>query len=262
MGRARMTDVLVLCYHAVSERWPADLSVTPARLEEQLELLVERGYRGATFLESVTRPPAARTVAVTFDDAYRSVLTRAFPILAKLGLTATVFVPTGFPGSGAPLAWPGTEHWLRTPHASELAPLSWDELRGLGDEGWEIGSHTKTHPRLTQLDDRALEAEMRESREECEQRLDRACPTLAYPYGDVDMRVRRFAECAGYRLAAALPRRLGPAHLLEWPRVGIYHGDDAGRFRMKVSPAGRRLRASPAWTAVEGLGRLRRAGRG
>ena len=51
-----MSDVLVLCYHAVSPRWPADLSVTPEAFERQLQLLVGRGYRGATFHDAVTSP--------------------------------------------------------------------------------------------------------------------------------------------------------------------------------------------------------------
>jgi peptidoglycan/xylan/chitin deacetylase (PgdA/CDA1 family) len=63
-----MSDVLVLCYHAVSVRWPAELSVTPERLEEQLRLLVRRGFKGATFHQAVIAPPAPRTLAVTFDD--------------------------------------------------------------------------------------------------------------------------------------------------------------------------------------------------
>ena len=40
-----MPDVLVLCYHAVSERFPAALSVTPEAFERQLHLLARAGYR-------------------------------------------------------------------------------------------------------------------------------------------------------------------------------------------------------------------------
>ena len=36
---------LVLCYHAVSETWNHQLSVSPAALEAQLSLLLRRGYR-------------------------------------------------------------------------------------------------------------------------------------------------------------------------------------------------------------------------
>jgi peptidoglycan/xylan/chitin deacetylase (PgdA/CDA1 family) len=251
-----VSDVLVLCYHAVSERWPADLSVTPERLEEQLGLLVRRGYTGATFHEAVAAPLARRTLAVTFDDAYRSVLERAFPILSRLELPGSVFVPTDFAGREAPMSWPGIDRWIGGEHESELIGMSWSDLRRLADAGWEIGSHTRSHPRLTELDDGALMSELRGSREHCEQQLGARCRSLAYPYGDVDERVVEAAAKAGYEAAGTLPRRLVGTGPLAWPRVGVYHADGDRRFRAKVSPAMRRLRSSPAWVAID---RLRRA---
>ena len=160
-----MTDVVVLCYHAVSPDWPAQLAVTPERFEQQLRTLVGRGYRGATFAQAATSPPHPRTLAVTFDDGMRSVLERACPVLAELGLPGTVFVPTDLVGSAGPMRWRGLEPWLGGTHEHELVPLTWQELRGLQNEGWEIGSHTRTHPRLTQLDDEALRAELGQSRD-------------------------------------------------------------------------------------------------
>ena len=59
--------------------------MTPKSLEEQLSLLTERGYRGATFEQALSAPPYERTVALTFDDAFRSVYDIAFPILSRLG---------------------------------------------------------------------------------------------------------------------------------------------------------------------------------
>ena len=102
-----MPDVLVLCYHGVSERWPSYLAVTPNQMARQLGFLVDRGFRGATFEQAVTSPPARRTLAVTFDDGYRSVMTHALPILERLGLPGTVFVPTDFVGRDGPMSWPG-----------------------------------------------------------------------------------------------------------------------------------------------------------
>jgi peptidoglycan/xylan/chitin deacetylase (PgdA/CDA1 family) len=235
--------VLVLCYHAVSEDWGADLAVSPARLTSQLELVLKRGYRGATFHDAVHAPPAARTVAITFDDAYRSVIELAFPILARLGLPGTVFVPTAFAGSEAPMAWPGIDHWLGGPHESELVPMSWEELATLATAGWEIGAHTRTHPHLTELDDADLGEELRASRRDCEAGLGLRCRSLAYPFSDEDDRVVRATAAAGYSAACTLPASPHPASSLRWPRVGVYWGDDALRFRLKVSPLIQRLRA-------------------
>lgn len=245
-----MSDVLVLCYHALSPDWPAALSTTPERFEEQLQLLLSRGYVGATFERAVTDPPAKRTVAVTFDDGYRSVVDLALPIMQRLGVPGSLYVPSDFPGTGRPLAWEGTDRWLGGPHEHELACLDWDELRGLADAGWEIGSHTRSHPHLTRLSDAELAAELGDSRTACEEGLGRPVPTIAYPYGDVDERVIRATRDAGYSAAAALPDRLGATDPLDWPRVGIFHGDDLRRFKLKVWPLGRRLRGSLLWGAA------------
>ena len=243
--------MLVLCYHAISDGWPADLSVTHRQLEKQLRFLVAQGYRGATFNEAVNDPPAKKTLAVTFDDAYRSVLRLAYPVLSSLGLPGTVFVATDFVDSESPMSWPGIEQWRGGPFEVELSCMSWQELGWLGDAGWEIGSHSRSHPRLTTIDDQSLATELCGSRELCEERLRRPCHSLAYPYGDVDLRVIEAAQEAGYRVAADLPDRFSSTSPLRWPRVGIYRQDTDRRFRLKVSRTVRRLRASPAWSAVK-----------
>jgi peptidoglycan/xylan/chitin deacetylase (PgdA/CDA1 family) len=254
---SRMSDVLVLCYHAVSERWPAHLSVTPDAMAGQLGYLAARGYRGATFSDAVTAPPAQRTVAVTFDDGYRSVLTLAKPILDGLGWPATVYVPTAHVG-GQAMSWHGIDGWLGTEFEHELVGMTWDELGDLRRDGWEIGSHTVTHPRLTTLDDAALARELGDSRAEVAERLAGDCPSIAYPYGDTDDRVVAAAAAAGYRTAAALPDRLHARAPLRWPRVGVYGYEDAARFRRHVARSTRWLSASPIWPVAAGTWRAAR----
>jgi peptidoglycan/xylan/chitin deacetylase (PgdA/CDA1 family) len=243
-----VSDVLVLCYHGISESWPAPMSVTPEGLESQLELLLRRGYRGSTFVDAVSDPPSGKTVVITFDDALHSVLELGLPLLARLGLPATVFVPTNFPSTpDRAMSWSGIEQWLGGEHEDELRPMSWDELRSLAELGWELGSHTQTHPHLTSLGDRELAEELEGSKAELEERLGRPCRTIAYPYGDHDDRVAEAAGRAAYIAGATLPGRLPRPRPLYWPRVGIYRMDDARRYRMKVSRLVRLARATPLW---------------
>jgi len=250
-ARGAPADTLVLCYHAVSQTWPADLSITPDRLEQQLALLVGRGYRGATFTESVTSPPGGQVLVVTFDDAYRSVIELAAPILERLGLPGTVYAPTRYVGTERPMSWPGIDQWAGGRHEPELLPMGWDELRRLADAGWEVGSHTRSHPHLTEIEnDALLEDELRGSLEEVEQRMGRPCTSIAYPYGDHDDRVVEATRHAGYTAAGTLPARLSGDGPLRVPRVGVYFEDDDRRFRAKVSRRGRRLRGSAAWGAA------------
>ena len=243
-ARGRTDHTIVLCYHAVSEEWDVPLTVTASQLVDQLELLARRGYRAVTFHEAVTAEPTGPTVAITFDDGFASVLEVAFPIASSLGLIATIFVVTDLVEAGAPLDWPGIER--RGATAQEVRGLSWAELEQLAGAGWEIGSHTRTHPRLTQLDDDALAAELRGSREACERALARPCRSLAYPFGDVDSRVVAAAHAAGYEAAAALPTGLVGGSALNWPRTGVYRKDSLRRFRLKVSPTICRVRETLA----------------
>ncbi len=240
-----MADVLVLCYHAVSPTWSATFSVTPDTLERQLSLLVRRGWKGATFSDAVLNPPASKTLVVTFDDGFASVSERAEPILSALGLVATVFVPTSFMSGERSLSWEGIEAWSRSPDAHELRCMNWDTLGQLADRGWEIGSHTRSHPHLTRISDDALHEELRESREEIAERLTRACRSIAYPYGEADARIARTAEHVGYSAGACLSHSLAQRGPHLWPRVGVFHDDFDLRFRLKVSSLTRVMRASP-----------------
>lgn len=246
-----MTDVLVLCYHAVSPTWPADLSVTPEALEWQLSRLAASGWQATTFTEAVLDPPADRTLAVTFDDGFASVRALALPILARLGMPATLFVPSAFMDTRQPLRWPGIEHWSGTPYAGELTGMDWSDLRELAGHGWEIGSHTRAHPRLPELAPADLDKELHLSLREVSENIGRPCQAIAYPYGAADARVVRCARDAGYVAGASMGSSLRAVEPHRWPRVGIYHRDDERRFRLKISGITRRLRASRLYPAHE-----------
>jgi peptidoglycan/xylan/chitin deacetylase (PgdA/CDA1 family) len=246
-----MGDVLVLCYHAVSEHWDDPLSVTPARLSSQLRALVARGYRGITFTEAVDGSMDGRVFAVTFDDSYRSVHDLAFPIMSELGLVGTAFAVTKFVGSEQPMSWAGIQRWVGTPHEDELVAMSQAQLAQLIEAGWEIGSHTRSHPRLSTLDDRQLFDELDQSRLATEELSGRPCTSIAYPYGDFDERVVAATRAAGYRAAGTLSARFETGRPLEWPRVGVYFSDGDRRFRVKVSPLVRRIRSTAAWDVAD-----------
>jgi peptidoglycan/xylan/chitin deacetylase (PgdA/CDA1 family) len=252
-------EILVLCYHAVSEKFPASLSISPDALRDQLRMLVGRGYRGATFSSAISQPPDGRVLAVTFDDAYRSVARLALPIMTEYGLPGTVFAPTSYIGAERPMRWPGIDVWHGTAHEAELVPCSWPELEQLVEAGWEVGSHTRTHPRLPELTDDELSTELSESRHECEEHLGIPCRAIAYPYGAVDRRVVDAVAAAGYSFAAELPGSFRmPAAPLRWPRVGIYHRDRRWRFQLKTARSMRGLRGTAAWSILDGARHARR----
>lgn len=245
--------MLVVCYHAVSREWPAELAVSADQLEDEVRFLLGRGFDPVTFTEAVTGSEPAKVMAVTFDDAYRSIYERARPILERLGVPGTVFVPTAFPDSRAPMRWAGIDAFAHGPWAAELVPASWDELRALSRSGWEIGSHTRSHPHLPRLADAELSRELEESRRDCERGIRAPCTAIAYPYGDTDERVARAAAAAGYSAGAALyvplKRNSTQSDPMRWPRLVFNRRDGRLRARAKV----RLFTASPGvWNLFHG----------
>lgn len=258
-------DVVVLCYHGISDTWPDQTAVRAEDFAAQIEMMIARGYRGQTFGAAVAAPASERVFAVTFDDAPLSVYERAAPILADLGVPATVFVATRFTSEGVPASWQGLTDWLGTEHERELECMNWEQLGVLREDGWEIGSHTQSHPRLSTLAPEQVRTELRESRRECELHLGAPCLTLAYPYGESDQVAAREARSAGYTAAATVPTSATAPHALLWPRVGVYNGDSARRVwlrsrsrRLGLTPGAQPLLSAAGRTARAVSARVRR----
>jgi peptidoglycan/xylan/chitin deacetylase (PgdA/CDA1 family) len=255
-----MSDSLVLCYHGVSEGWPCDISIRPAQLERQVRWFLDRGYRPVSFTDAVTGSGGGRTIAVTFDDAYRSIVEIAFPLLSSIGVEqATVFAPTAFVGTDRPIGWEGTDEWVGTAWADEIQVMDWYELGRLAAAGWEIGSHTRTHPHLPRLGDAELADELVRSKQELERGLGLPCTSVAYPYGDADGRVAKAAGAAGYAAGGGLlPNRLSERRPLLFPRISVGLGWSDDTLQRRARPGFRRLQSSRAWPPVARVVGLKR----
>jgi len=119
---------------------------------------------------------------------------------------------TDFADSDQPLSWDGLDHWVGGEHDPELRGMSWPELQRLEQAGWEIASHTLTHPHLTTLGDDALARELHQSRAACERALGHPVTSIAYPYGSVDERVKRATAAAGSLQDKGIARRASHAN--------------------------------------------------
>jgi peptidoglycan/xylan/chitin deacetylase (PgdA/CDA1 family) len=205
----RLTDA-VLCYHAVSPTWEHRLSLHPDLLMRQVRMLMR-----------------VRRVRATFDDAFRSAAS-VFPQLEQAGVPIQIFVCTRYARNGAPLLIGE----LADDDQTELATMTWDELRSHSERGVVVSSHTVSHAHLTRLSESELRRELVESKEELEDELGRRCSELAYPYGEHDERVRTAARRAGYARAYGLRERRGGAYALR--RVDLYrrHGPVRALLRL------------------------------
>lgn len=242
-------DILILCYHAVSRSWPTPLAVTPEALHRQLRHVLRQGYVPRTL--SAALEAEGRSVVVSFDDAFGSVREVGMPLMHELGVPGTLFVPTDFAAEAAPMSWSELGRWNGTEHEGELRCMGWEEIRELAGAGWEIGSHTASHPKLTEIPTGRQREELERSRAACEEALQRPCPTLAYPFGAHDDAVVAAAAAAGYDAAVTLGLRLLEPRVrrdrLRLSREGVYRDGPWYQFLLATSPLLGRARETSAF---------------
>jgi peptidoglycan/xylan/chitin deacetylase (PgdA/CDA1 family) len=209
----------ILMYHNV-DRMPPDVRhprnyVLPEQFEAQLAVLRRWGYQTISLTDWTayraggSLPP--RPIVITFDDGYRSVQEVAWPILARYGFRATVFVVAGLLG--------GTNRW----DADEIQVPLLDaaEVRALHALGMPIGSHTLSHRSLRGLTDAEVLTEFQDSRTKLERLTGAPVRAVCYPYGQQDARIRTLAGAAGYEAGVVWARRVNstrtdPFRLARW----------------------------------------------
>lgn len=195
---------------------------------------------------------------LSFDDGFKSMIDVAAPVLKDLGIPAIFFVPTSLVGVAPETSARFCREIDGPAECTEL--LSWDDCRQLVAAGFEIGSHTRTHARLSAVSpDRArLNDEVAGSKREIEDRLGQPCAYIAWPYGrsaDADIATVRAVESAGYRgcfgafRGAVVPGETSPfcipRHHFEadWPASHVY-----------AFAAGFKERHYPGLTALDAKG--------
>jgi peptidoglycan/xylan/chitin deacetylase (PgdA/CDA1 family) len=214
------STVSVLTYHSIAvqtTRAFARFTVDPALFDEHLAALREHGHEVIPFSDVPRALAAGRSaVAITIDDGLADAAEHACPALARHGLPATLFVPTGYVGA--------TSSWLRGDDARR--PMcSWETIADLERAGFEIGSHGHLHlaadvnsPELVRRDAHASQIVLHD-------RLGHAVSSFAYPFGYHAAAARDAVRAAGFAQACAvgdLPARAGDDR---WalPRLQVFN---------------------------------------
>jgi len=167
-------------------------AVLPALLRWQVRELARQGCRPFIVRELLGDDGEGRC-AFTFDGGYQSVAGQAWPILAGASMMATVFVVANLVG--------GTNWWEERLGDRPERLLGKRELRALAAAGWEIGSQSASHVRLTALAPVPLREEIRGSKARLEDLLSMPVDGFCYPWGEWDARVRDEVAEAGYAYA-------------------------------------------------------------
>lgn len=231
-----MKQTVILMYHIVAEPLSgqeARFCCTPRRFEAQMRHLRSAGMRLLT-LDEIADALDGRAewpnegVAVTFDDGFADTFANALPVLARYRIPATMFALSDRIGAG--------NDWMSARGFPARRLMSAAELKEMAAAGITIGSHTRTHPRLPELDPEQKQDEIRGSRTRLEDLLGRRVDHFAYPYGLFDEGARRAIEAAGYRSACSVRSGFnGPgADRFLLRRVEVFGGDTLWQFRQKL----------------------------
>lgn len=122
---------------------------------------------------------------------------------------------------------------------SEYRPMTWDQLRALAGEGFDVGAHTRSHPILSRTDPQRLRTEVEGCKERIEQRLGFPVRHFAYPNGlreDYTPETVAAVARAGYIAAvtAVAGGNASATPLLELRRIAV-HPESVARFAQSVS---------------------------
>ena len=210
--------VPILLYHRIDVSLiDSQYYVSPDNFEEQMKLLRDWGYTTITtkllvkaIAEGADLP--LHSVLITFDDGHLNNYAAAFPIMQKYGFTGVVYIIGEYMGT------PGY--------------MSVDQIKEMAEVGWEVGSHSMSHPDLTALDRQQQLYEIVESRGFLESELDVPVLTFAYPFGEFDGAVINLAYSAGYIAGMGLGYTYdqGTSNLFALRRRGVNGTRDLNSF--------------------------------
>ncbi len=234
-----MKNIPVLMYHRICKGTEGGRSryvVNVDVFREQLRYFAEQGYYTPRLADALGNTngnlsSAKKPLIITFDDGYMDTYECALPALRDFGFIAIVFIVTDFTRR--------TNWWDAPKHIAEAQLMEPRHIREMSMHGIEFGSHGVNHWSLPLLNDDDLAFELGESRKTAAQVLGDDIRYFAYPYGELDQRVKLATISAGYRCAFA--SNSGPLNFYSDPfeirRVLIANQSNAPYLYMKLSGA-------------------------
>lgn len=171
-----------------------------------------------------------KVVGLTFDDGYQNNRVNALPILLRHGFTATCYGVSSLIG--------GTNVWDRG-RVSEKPLMTLEDWRAWKDAGMDVGSHTRTHAKLTDLPDERAREEIIRSKRELEQTIGCEVRHFCYPYGWYRSEHAQMACEASYASATTTQRgrvQLG-ANAYTLRRIMVARATNPLQFLLKIATA-------------------------
>ncbi|RRA99823.1 polysaccharide deacetylase family protein [Larkinella rosea] len=225
----------VLMFHKVDTERQDALTVSVSQFEQQLQWLRAHRYHTITIEHLIKaveeqKPLPARSVLITFDDAYVNNLTHALPVLQALGMNAVLFVPTAFIGQCN--QWDGcTEPLMTVEQLRQVLPT------------FELALHSHQHLNYKHLNTIEIQTDLARNTAAFDALELPYVRAFAYPYGGrpkdatINQGMKTALNKSGIRLAFRIGNRLNRFPVndrFELQRLDIRGTDSIARFARKV----------------------------
>ena len=186
-------QAVILQYHHVSTSTPPITSIAPEDFNLHMDYLFENNFNILPLeqiLQSLQNGEelADFTAAITFDDAYLSVYTEAFPVLKELNWPFTIFVTTSLLES------------------NERLYTTWEQIREMAEAGATIANHTVNHSYFLDRNEGGsisdwlsnIGNEISLAEDKILQETGQSHRLLAYPYGEYEPRIQALIQELGF----------------------------------------------------------------
>ena len=234
--------------------------VNPKYFEQQIKHLVK--HYDVIPLSEIS-PKNKNKVVLTFDDGYKNNLEYAYPILKKYKLSATIFIVYDFIDKNVFVWWDRLEYAKanvdlenikklnneeiekkvaqitslnkNTTKPSDYNFMNWKDIKKISDV-FEIGSHTLTHPILTNIPLVEAKKEILQSKRKIEGKIGKKIISFAYPNGNYNEELISAVEEAGYKFGVIYEKgNIKNQNNFKLFRRGINIEDDLDIFAAKVA---------------------------
>lgn len=216
---------VILAYHRVGQDEYPNQSIKTSQFLEHMKTIVDGGYNVARLEDVVDALSSGRelpdkTIVITFEGGYRSILDSAVPFLRKNKLPFTVFYSSDLAARNS------------------SAYLNWSDLKAIKKyEGASFGILPASYKSLINMPQNDIKALVNRAKAAHYKNLKRNPNFFSYPFGEYSLDTKKAIEESEFKAAFTL--NSGAAHnknnVLELPRFSMTQKySDIDRFKLVI----------------------------
>lgn len=211
----------ILMYHHVktntdpNNKVEVALDVPADIFDAEMKYLADNNFKTIK-MANLFQADQGKKIVLTFDDGYDDIILSAYPIMEKYGFIGVAFVMPDFIGKSG--------------------YMSWANINKLKSAGWEIGSHTLSHPDLTKYAEDVVRSQVTKSKQTIEENIGETVTSFCYPSGKYNQLTLDMVKEAKYTLAVTTNNGYHNflSSPLELKRVRVLGDEGVRSFKNKI----------------------------